>query len=574
MVEPNRIMRTLAAVKVEEPAPGVWQIDMGRNYTGWFELRLPGSMAPGKLVRIEYADAPPVGNRFMTANQRDEYVTRDAPGQTIRGRFNYHAFRFARVTGLERQPSLEDAKGYHIRTAYEPAADFESSNELLNRIYQTTTWTYQCLTLGGYVVDCPHRERLGYGGDAGTSIETGLFNFDTGGLYNRWSANWRDAQAPNGDLPYTAPAYPDQGGGGPMWSGFCVTLPWHLYLQYGDRRILEISYPTIQKWLAFAESKSVDNILEPYVSYGIRMPQWNYLGDWVTPKRATGGPRDPQASRFINNCYLLYNLQLAGKIAAILGRSADASAYEGRAATLKRVLHERFFDAAGGVYTTGEQPYLAIPLLLKVVPEDLSATVARKLEETIRTKNQGHIDAGMHGAYFLLKYLIDEDRNDLIYEMATKTTYPSWGYMLEQGATTVWENWSGGSHIHDTLISIGSWFIQGIGGIRIDEQSPGFTHFLLSPAVVGDLKFARTRYRSIHGMIVSNWRVEDGTLHLDVTVPGGTTATLYVPAASPETVMEGGRPVAQSAGIRFGGTEKGKVLFHLNPGQYQFTARR
>ena len=125
-------------------------------------------------------------------------------------------------------------------------------------------------------------------------------------------------------------------------------------------------------------------------------------------------------------------------------------------------------------------------------------------------KNTGHIDAGMHGMYFLLKFLMEEDRNDLIYDMASKTDYPSWGYMLEQGATTIWENWSGGSHIHDTLISIGSWFIQGIGGIRIDEKSPGFRHFLIKPAVVGDLTFARTRYRSPYGPIVSNWRMENG----------------------------------------------------------------
>ena len=126
----------------------------------------------------------------------------------------------------------------------------------MNRIYRLVTWTYECLTLNGYVVDCPTRERLGYGGDAGTSLETGLCNFDTGGLYNRWAANWRDAQEPEtGDLPYTAPNYPEVGGGGPMWCGFVVTMPWQVYLTYGDKGILETNYPMIQKWLAFAGSK-------------------------------------------------------------------------------------------------------------------------------------------------------------------------------------------------------------------------------------------------------------------------------------------------------------------------------
>ena len=190
----------------------------------------------------------------MTHNQRDEYVTRAAPGQIIRSRFNYHGFRYVRVTGLDRKPAPADIKGYLIRTAYEPAGEFESSNDLLNRIYRTATWTYENLTLGGYVVDCPTRERLGYGGDAGTSIETGMFNFDTGALYTKWLANWRDAQEPERrPALHRSRIIPNQGGGGPMWSGFVVTLPWQIYLQYGDRRVLEISYPIMRKWLAFAE---------------------------------------------------------------------------------------------------------------------------------------------------------------------------------------------------------------------------------------------------------------------------------------------------------------------------------
>lgn len=530
MVEPNRIVETLKPVKIEENPSGAWLIDMGKNYVGWLELNLPAGIGTGANVKIEYADWTPSPGRWATFNQRDEYVTR-AGAQAIRSRFNYHGFRYAHVTGLSQAPAAADVKGYAIRTDYARASSFESSNDLLNRIYRTVTWTYECLTLGGYVVDCPTRERLGYGGDAGTSIETGMFNFDTGGLYNRWSANWRDAQDPKtGDLPYTAPNYPDQGGGGPMWSNFMVTMPWQIYLQYGDRRVLETNYPAMQKWLAFADSKTVDHLLEPYVSIGIRMPQWNYLGDWVTPRRAGGGTdpaRDLVAARFINNCHYLYTLQLAAKIAALIGKTQDRPIYEQRGATLSRVIHEKFYDPAKGVYATGEQPYLALPLLLGVTPPELRGSVMKTLEQTILVKNQGHIDAGMHGTYFLLKELMEEDRNDLIFTMANQTTYPSWGDMLRQGATTIWENWSGGSHIHDCLISIGSWFIQGIGGIRIDEASPGFRHFFIKPGVVGGLTFARTRYKSIHGTIASDWRIENGLMHLEVTVPPGTTATVY-----------------------------------------------
>ena len=574
MVEPNRILETLRPLKIDETPAGGWLIDMGKNYTGWLELRLPSGMTAGNSLKIEFADNPPARGRYGTFNQRDEYVTRTGADQVVRSRFNYHAFRYAHVTGLSQAPTADDVRGYFMRTSYGRAGEFESSDDLLNRIYRLVTWTYECLTLNGYVVDCPTRERLGYGGDAGTSLETGLFNFDTGGLYNRWAANWRDAQDPqSGDVPYTAPNYPDQGGGGPMWSGFVVTMPWQVYLNYGDKGILETNYPMIQKWLAFADSKTKNHILEPYVSVGIRMPEWNYLGDWVAPRRGAGGDisRDPVSSRFINNAHYLYTLQLAAKIAAILGQPDDAAMYAERAATLRRTLHERYFVAPNS-YATGEQPYLALALLLGIVPQELRAGVARNLEETILAKNGGHFDAGMHGVYFLLKELMEEDRNDLIYQMASKKDFPSWGNMLEQGATTSWESWSGGSHIHDTLISIGAWFIEGIGGIRLDEKAPGFRHFFLKPTPVGDLTFARTSYRSAHGTIVSNWRIENGALHMDATVPPGTSATLYLPAGVPAAVTESGRPAAQAAGVQFSGVEKGKAVFELASGSYQFVA--
>lgn len=578
MVEPNRVMEAIRPVRVREAAPGVFQIEMGRNLTGWLELQIPDGTPAGRTIRLEYADAPPRGNRFRSYNQRDEYVTSGREGERFRSRFNYHGFSFVRVTGLERAPAVEDATGYLIHTSYEPAGEFACSDELLNRIYEMTTWTYRCLTLGGYVVDCPTRERLGYGGDAGTSMETGMLNFGTGALYNRWSADWRAAQDPKtGDLPFTAPHYPDQGGGGPMWSGFVVTLPWQMYLQYGDRRILEQFYPTIRKWLGYLESETVDQILVSHKSYAMRLPQWTFLGDWVAPRPAGGGrsgSRDPRSIQFINNCHYLYQLQLAVKIAGVLGKYQDAAGYRDRASALSRVLHERFFDRATRSYATGDQPYLAFPLLVGIVPPELRQPVMRNLEETIRVKDRGHINAGMHGTYFLLKQLMEADRNDLIYEMAGQREHPGWGYMLAQGATTAWEDWEGqDSHIHDTLISIGAWFIQGIGGIRVDERAPGFRHFVVKPAQVGDLTFARARHRSPYGRIVSDWRIENGIFHLEVTVPPGTSAAVHVPTSTAAAVTEGGRPAARSVGVRAVGMENGRAVYRVQPGRYAFAAK-
>ncbi|HVN78469.1 MAG TPA: family 78 glycoside hydrolase catalytic domain [Terriglobia bacterium] len=580
MVEPNRILETIKPVSVRKFITGGYLIDMGRNFTGWLEFRMPGGLTAGTGIKLEYADTLRSPNELQTYNQRDEVVARGGVGQIFRSRFNYHGFRYVLVTGLDHAPPLKNVAGYLIDTAFDQAGEFASSNRLLNRIYELVTRTYRALTLGGYVVDCPTRERLGYGGDAGTSLETGMFNFSSGGLYNKWLANWRDAQAATGDLPYTAPHFQDKGGGGPMWGGFVVTLPWQLYLQYGDQRVLETNYPMIQKWLGYLDSETVDHLLVTHKSYAMTFPEWNFLGDWVQPRPKGGKDQGQQAlfmvkdeggTRFIINLHRLYTVQLAAKIARILGKDDDALKYDATAATLGRVLHEKFFVADKDIYVDGEQAQLAFPLLVNVVPPELRAKVAKNLEQTILVHDAGHFNSGMHGTYFLLKYLMESGRNDLIYEMANKTDFPSWGYMLENGATTSWEAWDGSdSHIHDTFISIGSWFIQGIGGIRPDEKSPGFRHFFIQPGIGGDLTFARTSFQSPYGKIVSNWRIEKGGLVLNIAVPVGTTATVQIPSGSPGAITESGRRAEDSLGVRLLSEENGKAVYLVKSGKYVF----
>jgi len=363
-----------------------------------------------------------------------------------------------------------------------------------------------------------------------------------------------------------------------MWSGFCTTLPWQLYLQYGDRRILEISYPVIRKWIGFLESKTVGNILEPYISYGISMRRWNFLGDWLPPSRGENlsreeGRPDEHSTQFFNNCYYLYNLQIAAKIATQLGMYDDAELYMQKARILTSAVNERFFDAERNTYANGEQPYLAFPLLVGVVPEEQRSAVMDSLEHAIMVKRGGHLNSGMHGTYFMLKQLMQENRNDLIFEMVNTTTYPGWGYMLEQGATTIWEGWDGGSHIHDTLISVGSWFIQGLGGIQTDERSPGFKHFFIRPQIIGGLTHLSVSYRSIHGTIASEWSLKENVLQMQVTVPANTTATVSIPAESVDDITESGRPLDESEGVAFLRMENGAAVCEVESGVYQFMSK-
>jgi alpha-L-rhamnosidase len=411
------------------------------------------------------------------------------------------------------------------------------------------------------VVDCPTRERLGYGGDAGTSFELGMFNFTVGGLYNNWLANWRDSQDFSGSLPHTAPHYPNRGGGGPMWGGMVVTLPWQMYLQYGDKGILESNYPMIAKWLGYLAGETEGDLLLDHRSHAMAMQTWNFLGDWLTPKGSfrNTGP-DPTPAQLINSVHYLYQLRLASKIADVLGKKDDVTAFNARAAAVSKAIHARFYNAAESMYSNGDSVLQAFPLMTGVVPPEQREAVMAKLENTILVRNQGHLDTGMHGTYFLMKFLWENGRNDLVFEMVNKKTYPGWGYMLANGATTAWEGWTGQSHIHDTLISIGAWFTEGLAGIQSDGESPGFKHFLIKPAPVGDLTFAKASYHSIHGEIVSDWRIENGTFKLNVTVPPTTTATVHMPGQG-AIQPQAGKPTAQNAAKR---------TLELAPGTYSF----
>jgi alpha-L-rhamnosidase len=196
-----------------------------------------------------------------------------------------------------------------------------------------------------------------------------------------------------------------------------------------------------------------------------------------------------------------------------------------------------------------------------VVPPELRKDVMENLENTIRVRNKGHLDTGMHGTYFLMKYLWETDRSDLVYLMTNRKDFPGWGYMLESGATTSWEDWTdASSHIHDTLISIGAWFTEGLAGIRSDGKSPGFEHFVVKPSVVADLTFVNSKYHSIHGDIVSDWLIENGTFRLSVTVPPGTTATVFVPGDGPVRTTAQPSPSAGNRG------------FDITPGTHLFEA--
>ncbi|MBL9126562.1 MAG: hypothetical protein JNL97_02890, partial [Verrucomicrobiales bacterium] len=357
--------------------------------------------------------------------------------------------------------------------------------------------------------------------------------------------------------PYTAPTY--WGGGGPAWSGFVVHLTHEMWRNYGDRRICRDMLPTIRGWLDFLETKQQDDVLQRWGG------EWDFLGDWLWPG-AKGVNGDTAETLFFNNAYWIYNLQCAAEIAAVVGETELALAWNRRADRVRRAVHARFYDPMRHTYANGGQAYLAIALVAGVPPPDAREGVWRQLEDEILVKRQGHIHAGITGGAFLFKLLMESRRNDLLYTMVNQESYPSWGDMLRQGATTFWESWENNpdlSYLHSSYLYVGAWFIHGVLGIQPVE--PGYARIRIHPGPVDqpDLKQASGSFHSPRGPIWVRWARSDRRFKLEVSVPPNASAIVAVPARSPEAVTA--HPSARPTGA-----EGHRALFEIASGSYEF----
>ena len=598
---PNRIGQTIALKACTALGPNTWELDFGTNLTGWVRLRLP-KLDSGQRVVLHYADkrfqttggddtpagrigtssqqtfkTPQGAACYQTFAQVDEFISAGKPDEQFCSKFNYHGFSYVIVEGLPAKPATGDAEALLIESDLEPAGTFECSNDLLNRINQVNAWTVRCLDLGGQMVDCPHRERLGYG-DGQVSVESVIMTRQAGAFYDKWAADWFDAQNPStGEIPHTAPNH--GGGGGPAWGGAGCVLPWKAYLYYGDRRLLQRGYQPAKRYVEFLEQKCDNGVLRRFGG------KWDFIGDWVPPGRGLDTKNWPSApaAELFNNCYRVYLMEQLAGTAAILGQADEAKRWRTRINEVRPLIHAAFYDPQKQLHVIDEQACQVMPLMTGIVPDDLRNTIMKKLEDAILVKGKGHLDTGMLGTYFLIQYLQQTGRNDLLYTIANQKTYPGWGYMLSRGATTLWEQWNGyWSQVHSCFTSPGGWFYQGLAGIRPDPAGPGFKKIIIKPAVVGDLTWVKCSYDSIHGRIVSNWRREGdtstgpgaGKLTMDVTIPPNTTATVYVPARDAAFVTESGKPAAEAEGVKFLRMENGAAVFEVASGSYQFCGQK
>ncbi|EMI57271.1 alpha-L-rhamnosidase [Rhodopirellula sallentina SM41] len=546
-------------------------IDMGRNYSGYFQMHLRGGKAGQKVV-FEISDQK---EKRCNWNQKSEYIFAETGEGVFSNRFNIAGGRWITVSGLEATPPLDDITGYVITSDRKRTSSFECSNELLNRIYDVNIDTYLANTLDGILMDCPHRERRGWGevtvaamyGDA-------LTNFESGAYMDQYTQFMRDTQFPDGriravineqDRPFL------------MWKANCPITIWATYEMLGDKKLLADNYLSMERWMTWLFEHS-DYATDGALVIGEEGErQFPGLGDWCTPKgNFWDSSNSPEAAHF-NNCLYAFMLDRAVKIATALGKHVDAATYSDRLTVQRHATHAFFYDSESGDYGNGQQINQVFALIGGVTPQSERQKVYGRLVDEV-LYGFPYYDCGSSGQAIYTRYFTEcGERMDLIYEMLCDDAHPSYGYFLAQDETLWPERWSatGQSRIHTCYTGIGGYFIKGFGGIRPDPEHPGMQQFLIKPSPVGDLTYANASFQTNYGKIVVNWKRGDNIATYHIEVPVNCSAKLFVPSVSKEHVRESGRPAEQSEDVRYLGDQLSDavgncVVYAIGSGTYDF----
>jgi alpha-L-rhamnosidase len=575
MIHPIRVTQTLKTVALTQPSPGTWIFDFGQNFVGWCRLRVSGPR--GTTVALRHAETlQPDGNLYLdnirSAKVTDKYTLKGKGREVYEPRFTYHGFRYVEVTGFPGKPSFSSLEGCVVNDDIATAGTFTSSSRLLDKIYSNVLWGVR----GNYrsiPTDCPQRdERQGWLGDRSAECKGETYLFDTAALYAKWLQDMADAQKANGSVPDVCPAYWPIYSDNVTWPSSTVIIPGTLREQYGDTAIVAQHYESAKRWMDY---------MAGFITNGI-IARDSY-GDWCVPPEDpklihSNDPKRKTERAILATAYFYADSVLMAGYARLLGRTEDVQHFVELAERLKRAFNQRFLNEETGRYDNGSQTSCVLPLAFGLVPEPQKPRVFNHLLKKIEEESHGHAGTGLIGGQWLMRVLSDNGRPDVAYEIATQKTYPSWGYMVEHGATTIWELWNGdtadpamnsGNHVMlvgDLVI----WMHEYLAGIKPDPITPGFKHFIMHPEPVGDLKFVRATHQSPYGLIASSWKREGDRFRWEIRVPVNASATLYVPALSVGSVREAGHSIDRARGVRSRGYEKGRAVFEVGSGAYRF----
>ncbi len=565
MAEPLKVIENVKPIKVSEIRPGVFIYDMGQNMVGWVRLSVKGRK--GDVVMLRHAETlRPDGTLYLdnlrSARATNLYTLKGGSVETWEPRFTYHGFRFVEITGYPGKPTLGSIEGRVVHDAMQRTGEFESSDTMLNKIHHNIYWGIR----GNYrsiPTDCPQRdERQGWLGDRSVVSRSESYLFDIAAFYTKWMNDLKDSQRDSGSIPDVSPAYWVLYNDGIVWPSTFILAPDMVYQQYGDSRVIVRNYPAMKKWVEYMRTFLKDGI----------MPK-NTYADWCVPPEKpelihSQDPTRVTKGALLSTAYYYHMLELMSRYAKLAGQTADIDEYQTLAGTVKAAFLREYFKSADAKFDNGTQTSSILPLAFDMVPGGSRTAVFDKLVTKIEKESDNHVGVGLVGAQWLMRTLSDNGRADLALTIATQKTYPGWGYMVEKGATTVWELWNGdtadpamnsGNHVMQ-IGDLGVWMYEYLAGIRPDPEHPGFQHFSIRPFTGSGLSHVKATHVSPYGHIASAWTKQGSKVTMNVTVPPNTSATVYVPGAS----------ATGTGGLKAARVEGGASVFEVKSGSYTF----
>jgi alpha-L-rhamnosidase len=586
-----KAVETITAASYSEPRQGVYVYDMGVNMVGVPRVTLTGESGQVVTLRTgeilypdlaEYTDINGVSlaGMILTENLRgalstDTYICKGDPdGETYQPRFTFHGYRYLEITGIDEPLPVENVQGVVLSSLTEMTGHYETSNELVNQLYKNILRS-QYGNFLSIPTDCPQRdERMGWTGDAQVFARTATFNANVDQFYSRFTQILRDGQnESDGMYPTFAPSYGDEHMIGLAWPAAGVIIPWEVYQQYGDTRIIEENYASMK---AFMDGLAANT-----------KPGFSYLTDSI------GGLADHLAYvetdvDMLGNTVYVSMIRFMARMAAAIGNESDAAAYSELYENAKTEWNATYVDAsthltraADGTLQDTQSSY-SLPLSYDLFSDEHAVAAAARLAEI--SENLGYIvTTGFIGTAPLNPTLSDYGYDDVAYRLLESTDYPSWLYPVINGATSIWERWNsytvedgfGGnngmnSFNHYSLGAVGAWMYNYSLGIQRDSENPGFKHFILQPRFGGTMTFARGYYDSMYGRIEAAWELDGNDFLYTITVPANTTATMYLPATSEDNVYESGLAVSNAEGVTLLRVEENKIVYELQSGIYEF----
>jgi alpha-L-rhamnosidase len=567
---PVRTFTTIAPQRVTEPTPGTYVIDLGQNIAGVVRLKLRDTK-PGQVVTLRHAERLNPDGTLYTINLRsatsvDTYTCRGTAVETWEPRFTFHGFQYVEVSGLSAAPAADTITGVAFSTDTPVTGSFETSDAMLNRLHQNILFTQRANFID-IPTDCPQRdERLGWTADAQIYLNAAMLNADVQAFFDKWLTDLIDAQGPNGEFPMVAPLIIVGQDGGPAWADAGTIVPWTLYEAYGDRRVLERQYPSMKRFVDFSVGRTREGLLPP--------EKFHCFGDWLNIKDQT--PHD-----LLYSAYLAHSADLTSRAARVLGQAQDAQKYAMLFDDAKAVFQKTYLDAEGKLKGDSQTAYV-LAIRFGLLTDTQRAAAAKHLIANVERKGM-HLATGFVGTKDLMLVLTDIGRSDVAFTLLHNTTFPSWGFSIEHGATSIWERWDGwtpdkgfqdpgmNSFAHYSFGAVYQWMVENIGGIHATVGAA--KQITVAPHFDPTLTWANVSYHSPRGMISTKWKREGDALVVNITIPANVRATITLPTTPTTTITESGDSLESANGLNLLKRDSNTVHIEAGGGTYRFVIR-